>query len=135
MSGAGDAIRSKLVATSAVTTLVSTRVYVGLAAKDAALPHIVFTQVSGPRVDDLDGPEGLAHPRMQVTSWDDGFAGVQTLADLVRTTLDGSSGSWGGVTVADCILEDERHVLSAQPGAAAARKRGIQQDYIVWHTE
>lgn len=67
--------------------LVNNRVYPSVLPEGATLPALVYTRVSGPRVNAHDGYTGLANPRYQVTSHANSFGEMMSLAAQVRDAI------------------------------------------------
>ena len=76
---------SKLAGTTAVSTIVSTRIYPVIMPQDPTVPAISYQQIS---MTEQDGTSTLREQRYQVDCWDDDFAGVQTLGDAVQAALE-----------------------------------------------
>jgi len=129
------AIYSVLCADGTVSPLVGTRIYPEVAPPGAALPHIVYTRISTPRIRSLGGTSGLLYPRFQIVSWASSYSGAKALADAVRNALDDYSGVVGTITVEDVYIEDEGDMMNLSPDVDALRMHGVRQDFIIWHRE
>ena len=122
-------------AQSAITDLISTRLYPVLLPQNATLPAATYRRVDSPRIHSHDGASGLASPRFQVDIWvdakapDDQYAALLAIGDAFRQTLDGYSGLMGTVTT-DVQLVDERDMYEPDPHYWRR-----SQDYIIWHDE
>lgn len=92
---AGDAIYSVLSGTSAVTTLVSTRIYPIDAPLDVDLPCVWFDVTLAAAI---DGTVNMAPAQVQVGCLAHTEAGMHALADVVDAALNGltryASGTW-----------------------------------------
>lgn len=92
---AGDVIYSVLSATSAVTTIVSTRIYPIEAPLDVDLPCVFYDVTLAAAI---DGSAPLSPAQIQVGCLAHTEASAHSLADAVHTELDGltrySSGTW-----------------------------------------
>lgn len=87
-------LRQYLLDDASIAAIVSDRVYHVRMPQGNRLPCIVFTRISDQPDNHMQGPSGLAKPRVQVDSWAvDGDTAAQ-LADLVKERLDGSRGQW-----------------------------------------
>ena len=124
------AVRAILIADTDITALVVERVNPAKLPQSPTLPAIVLTKISGPRLHDLSGPSGKAYPRIQADCWAETYAGVKTLATLVRQCLDGYSGAGSGLYIGDISIDGETDIY--EPGVEDYR---VVQDYIVWHDE
>ena len=124
------AVRAILAADGTVSGLVSSRIYPMKLPQGPTMPAITYSRVSGPRVETITGPSGLAHPRVQVDSWASTYAGVKALATAVRKALDGYRGTIASVRVGGIIMDGELDLY--EPGVEEYR---VTQDYVVWHDE
>ena len=78
-------IRNKLIAASAISALVSTRVYNTLAEPSAALPYIVFQYVSGGYANQT--PQGEIDLQFQVSGWSESAATAAALQAAIDSAL------------------------------------------------
>ena len=85
----GTLLYSKLTSDSGVSALVSARVYAVIlpnnAKKRSLLPAISYQRISNT---EQNGTSTLRETRYQVDCWDDGYEGVQALADAVKSALE-----------------------------------------------
>ena len=123
------AIRSILVNNSTVKAI-TTRCYPGKIPQDPTYPLIVYYKVTGMRDHHLQGPSGLAHPRFQVEAWATTYDAAKTLANAIRTALDGYSGTVGTVDIRSILIESERDVYED-----AVSCHRVIMDFYVWHSE
>ena len=129
-------VYTHLSGTAGITALVGKRVYANTLPQECSYPAITFSQISGERVITMGtvGGSGVGLPRIQVTCWAETYGGAHALADAVRITTDGFSGSFGGTTVKAVILENENDTEDYDP-KGGRRYFGVIQDYMVCHTE
>lgn len=125
---------SKLSGTAAVTALVGTRMYPLAAPQTAAMPNLAWQWISG--------RPGIAHgyaagtaagtagaeARIQITCLAATYTAAKALAAAVRTALHGASGSWGGLSVGECRVDNERDEYS-RPFTASV----VRLDVMVWY--
>jgi hypothetical protein len=76
-----------LSAASGVTTLVSTRLYVGYAPENATLPYVVYSLVGTDRLATLPSVGDPARKRMQIECVGTTYASAETVAAAVITAL------------------------------------------------
>ena len=124
------AVRAILIADETVLGLVSSRIYPMKLPQGPTMPAITYSRISGPRIETMAGPSGMAFPRVQVDSWASTYAGVKALADAVRKALDGYRGTIVSIRVGGIIMDGELDLY--EPGVEEYR---VTQDYIVWHDE
>lgn len=87
--------------TATVTALAGTRIYPNVLPQGSTLPALVYSKVSGARIQHLQGPAGRARSRVTIVCWGTTYAAAKGLADVVRRALDGYQGiiSSGGSPV------------------------------------
>jgi hypothetical protein len=128
-SNAGNVIYNKLVNTVGVTNLVSTRIRPSRAAQSDVYPYIVYEKISEPSLQTKDGNSGWYKARYQLSILATSLASVQTIADAVRTALDGVGGTIAGFTVQRITFEDERDIFN--DNSAIDGVYMLQQDYFL----
>jgi hypothetical protein len=129
VSEAGNIIRNKLVNTSAVTALVSTRIRPLRAADTDVYPYIIYESISTPSEQTKDGNAEWYKMRFQLSMLATSLASVQSIASQVRIALDGASGSIAGFTVQRITFEDERDIFN--DNSAIDGVYMLQQDYFI----
>lgn len=131
-------LRTYILADATVAGLIGTQMYGQLVPHDATVPFLVFQQISDPRLHTHDGDSGLAHPRIQITSWDggaDGYAGALALAAAVKARINSTTGTIGSTTGCAVLLDNEADMADIDPRSEERRLFGRRQDYICWHQE
>lgn len=107
---------------SALSSLVSNRVYPDLAPDGVARPYIVYQQIGGSAVQFVDVTvPSKKNSRIQVSVWGDTRAQVSALAVQVEDTLRGVA------TLQTVVLGAPVAVYEAD-----TKLRGSQQDFSVW---
>lgn len=122
---------------TALTDVVSTRIYQITKPQGVTLPCLTFQRVSTPRVftHDTSGSTGTAYPRFQFTAYaDDDPATTKQISDIVRAALNGKKGTIGSggyaMTIQSALVQDERPDYDPETEIYSS-----QSDYIIWHTE
>ena len=118
---------------SAITSIVSTRVYPVRLPQKPTLPALSYTQISAVRVKDLSGPAGKARRRIQIDSWATTAKGARDLADAVRQAVEPFYGSWADTEVGSISLDNEFETFEEEAGTVGLYR--VMQDYIVAHLE
>ncbi len=118
-----------------VTAIISTRIYPNIALQGAALPHLVYKQLSGPRDEVMEGPSGLVESRFEMNCWSDTYSETRDLADAVRALLDGYSGTADAVEIQAIHLVDESDTPALTPGTDVIKRYGKRLDLTVWFKE
>lgn len=90
----GDLLRDFLLADATVSGLVSTRVYPLRLPQKPTLPALVYSRISGVRIEQLNGVASAAEPRYQIDAWAVTLAGAQALGKAVRQRLENYNGTW-----------------------------------------
>lgn len=130
-----QAVISRLLATSAVTALVSTRVWLQKLPQHPALPAVRVQLITHPQEKHLRGPNGMTMARVQVDTYtaDSGVAYTRaaSIADAIDASLAGVTGA--PFTVDDLYVAhvqrvDRRHLFEADE----LELFRILQDYRVW---
>jgi hypothetical protein len=122
-----------LLTKTAVTDLVGQRIYNVRLPQGGTFPALAIERISGPREYQLDGPAGLASPRIQFNCHGEEFSDAKMLAEAVRQTLDTLKHTElviGGVIVGSAECVDERHGFDP-----VTQNMRIELDYVVWHNE
>jgi hypothetical protein len=121
---------------SAVTSLVSTRVYPGVLPQAASLPAITYSQVSAVRVRQLNrGPAGKSRHRVTINCWGSTYAQARSVATAVRQSIDGFQGWWQDTYVGHVTLDNEFDLHDEETGPVSVGLYRIVQDYIIGHLE
>ena len=100
-------LRSALVSSTSVTTMVGQRIYPLLAPKTAALPFITWRRSGIERQHTLAGPMGVPNVSVEIQSYAATYEDARELADRVRLVLDGYGGTVNNVEVKHVSLEQE----------------------------
>lgn len=130
MAEAEQAFIGKLLATGAVTALVSTRIYFTDAPEPPTVPYVTLYRIDAPRVHSLTGPSGLAAARIQVDVYAKSATAARAIGKAIRESIDGFRGLQSGVNVQGVLLLDEMDGYSESP-----ELRRVTQDYRVWYNE
>lgn len=106
------AVYTVLSGSTAVTALVSTRIYPVLAPQDTTLPYVTYQRGSLTPYQSMTESAGLLDALITVSCWGETWPSVSSVADAVRTALKDKKGAIGtgatAQTVERMFLEDER---------------------------
>lgn len=116
-----ESIRSHLASVSAITTLVSARIYPDIATQDKTMPRIVYRlALPEEEMGDLSNTRSpLAKATYEVASMDGTFDGSRALAALVQAALigfRGVMGGAGGAFISSICAEGRRSDYAAESG-------------------
>ena len=78
---------------------VNDRIYSALLPSNTGYPAVSFNMVSYQTEEDLQGPTGLIHCRVQVDAWGKASRDATLIRDIIRKALAGFRGQLGGATV------------------------------------
>lgn len=123
-------LRTYTLAGTAVAAMVGTRMYARKLPQNPTLPAISFQRIDNRRLHDMDGPDGLPRPRMQLNCWGTTPAEAADLAAVVRQRLDGFLGTWGSINIGSCLCVGDKDIDDPQTGRVA-----VAQDYMIQYTE
>lgn len=117
---------------AAVSALAGNRIYPLRAPDRVALPYLTYQRISGARWRSIDGPSGMAQPRIQVDVWADRYDVSKSVAGAVRNALDGWRGTVAGVRVGGIALEGDQDLFEDEVDPPLYR---VSLDFIVTHNE
>ena len=101
-------IYTRLVSSPQVARFVGFQVYPIAVPKGASVPFIIYKRASVRREGTLGNtPLFLPEVSLQIASWSMTYGGAKELADAVRLSLDGHTGTLAGVTIHDMRLVSE----------------------------
>lgn len=124
----------KLQATTAVTDLVSTRIYPASRRQSAALPAIVYQRISTTIQNASVGESGTAWARVQVDCMAETFAGARALAAAVKGALSGWTDTDGTPAVSMCHWVDEQDAPGGLDEGEDDRVYDVIQDYYIQYS-
>ena len=100
-------LRNELVNDSALSAIISTRVYPVIAPVSADLPWIVFKRTGVRREQTLGNPMGTPIVSLEIASFAMTYEDAREIADLVRLVLDGYGGTSDNTEIKQVSLENE----------------------------
>jgi hypothetical protein len=106
-----DGVTTKLLATTAVTAITSTRIYTSMAPQNAAKPYICVRRDSSEPANHSTAASGKAMARLTAICAANTYKASLELALLVEKTLNAQKGTWGSETVRHCFsrgVNDDR---------------------------
>jgi len=127
---------AELLADAGVSALVGTRVHPHVIPQDGELPAITYQRISSQREMQMDGPLSLIRVRMQVDCWSSSYSGAKSLADAVRSALNGvgirSPKTLGSESVQLVFLESDNDLADFE---GDKREYRVSQDWMIYHVE
>lgn len=131
-----EGVRTHLLADAAIAALVGTRVRPDGFAQGETLPAVAMWSVSGESEEHLAGGAGLGHMRLQVDCMAGTRLAANSLAELVRTRLQGARGLMGALWVDGCTVDGGPRYDRDQPLDGSDEWRYItSRDYGIAHQE
>ena len=97
----------QLLAYPAVTALVGTRIYPGVAPQGTTADYIIYELLTRHPFQDHGGSGGLHRARMSFLCYSATYANAKAAAAAVTTVLDGFKGTMQGVAVGSCLQDME----------------------------
>ena len=128
-------LRTALVGTAAVTSLVGTRIYPVLAPASAALPFVTWRRSGIEREQTLGGPMGLPRVSVEYSIYGTTYEEARQVADAMRRVLDGYGGTSDNTEVKQTSLEDESDDFVQLAGADLPPVYQVTQRYDCWWSE
>lgn len=124
---------------TAITSLVSTRIYPLVVPQDTSLPAITYQQTAN-NTDhhSLTGTlrsDGCPRASIQLDVYATTYAACKEIADAVRTTLDGFRGMMGTVAVRGCYKRGEVDYNELPADASSPGEYRISVDFEIDYNE
>lgn len=105
----GKAIYGRLQAVSAVTSLVSTRIYPDLAPQNTTYPFLVYRLTGNVPTDTKEGVSKLDVVQVTIEIYANTYTSKADIAEAVRTALDRYSGTIEGVVIDSIRFSNARN--------------------------
>lgn len=128
-------LRSALVGSTAVTALVSTRIYPLLAPASASLPFVTWRRSGITREQTLSAPMGVPRVSVEYSIYGTTYEQARDVADAMRVVLDGYGGTVDNTQVRQTSLENESDDFVELAGADLPPVYQITQSYDIWWQE
>ena len=98
-------IRAILAATTAVTTMVSTRIYAGILPQNPTYPAITIQPITYDSSNTLKGSGNLQWDRLQIDAWGETYASTDGVYKAVITALNGKQFTGTGYRIGSCNVQ------------------------------
>jgi hypothetical protein len=135
MADIGKAIRTRLLSVSAVTDLVSTRIYPLTLPQGVTMPAVRYQRVSGNSDPHVTGTTGAATARLQFDIFANTYAGAEALRDAIREAIDQYTGTSSGVTIHSCNAAMHMDLFDEPVHGDAVGLYQMVSDYEIVHSE
>lgn len=131
-----EAIKARLGDDDAIEALVADRIYPAITPEPggsppAAFPAITYAHLAEPHEHSLEGPAGLARPRVQIDAWSNGADEAWKLSEAIRHSMDSFRGPIGDVTIVSALLDTRRGAIY-EPVSKVFR---VESEYLIFHHE
>ena len=124
------ALRSYLLASSAVSTLVGDRLTWGFSKQGDVLPRVTLQRISGgPEYSD-EGEAGLSNQRVQVDCYGATSASARAVYEAIRARISGANFTQSGVEF-NIYIDSVRDEPDAYEGGR--QEHLVSLDLMVWH--
>jgi hypothetical protein len=124
-------LRTALVGSTAVTTLVGTRIYPVLAPASATLPFVTWRRTGIQREQTLRNPMGMPRVTLEYQVYGVTYDQTREVADAMRVVLDGYGGQSENTVVEQVSLENESDDFVSLGGAEMPPAYQITQTYDI----
>ena len=128
-------LRTALVGSTNVTTLVGLRIYPVLAPATASLPFVTWRRTGIERAQTLGSPSGMPRVTVEYGIYGTTYEQARSVADAMRRILDGYGGTVDNTTVNQTSLENESDDFVTLAGADLPPVYQVTQTYDVWWQE
>ena len=130
-----NALRTRLIADTAVAAIVGQRVYtMDTRPQGSPLPAITIRQIGGARQYSHDGEAGQVEGRAEINCYGATGEAAALLAGAARRAIDGLGFASGGETVQGVFVDGEQD-FSAGSESDGVRVYRIALDVVVWYQE
>jgi hypothetical protein len=124
-------LRTALLGSTAVTSLLSTKIFPVLAPASATLPLVTWSRTGINREQTLAAPMGVPRVTVEYAIYGTSYEQARTLADAMRRVLDGYNGQANNVVVRHVSLENEVDGFVTLEGADLPPVYSVTQSYDV----
>ena len=124
-------LRTALVSSTAVTSLVSSRIYPVLAPASASLPFVTWRRTGIQREQTLGSPMGMPRVTLEYQIYGVTYDQTREVADAMRVVLDGYGGQSENTVVDQVSLENESDDFVSLGGAEMPPAYQITQTYDI----
>ena len=124
-------LRTGLVSSTAVTSLVSSRIYPVLAPASASLPFVTWRRTGIQREQTLRNPMGMPRVTLEYQVYGVTYDQTREVADAMRVVLDGYGGQSENTVVDQVSLENESDDFVSLGGAEMPPAYQITQTYDI----
>lgn len=129
------AVRAKMLTVTAITDIVSTRIYPTHAEQNAALPYVLLKEIGNESVEHLEGTSGLSSTRLQFDCTAATYSAAFALREAVRQALHAWRGTSSSVTVRSSVQGSRFSIYLEPRDGSDQGKHVLGFDLVMTHTE
>jgi hypothetical protein len=118
---------------SAITGVVSTKVYPGRAPTGASLPYITYSKLAEPPYHNFGGADIIANPTFEFECWANSDVTAESLMEALRNVLDGFRGTMATVDVRNIIMSSVDEDYTAPDDGSEQGIFRISADFEIWY--
>jgi hypothetical protein len=126
-----EALRAYLIADTALSALISTRLAWGVNDQGGAMPRVTLQVISGSPEYSDEGESGISENRVQVDCFASTYASAKAVARAISARISGASFTQGSVRF-NIFIDSERDDAEAFDGGREVHR--VSMDLMVWHT-
>ena len=135
--GLSEAVYAHLAGLSALTTLVSTRIYPeGEIPNVVEFPYVTFRRTGRAHERHLTGGSGLAQATLEIDCWALSDEDADDVHEAIRAGMDNYRGTMGSVLVVrNCVLENDDAEVEPPLDASQVAIHRVSMTFTIWHAE
>tara|TARA_R110000824_G_scaffold56857_2_gene155168 strand:- start:3934 stop:4341 length:408 start_codon:yes stop_codon:yes gene_type:complete len=133
MAGIESSIRSILTSDTDVSALVSTRVYPYMRQQGSVFPAIVYELDDTEPQQGLGGFQSLTRCELTISQIAETYSGAKTLADKVRSALNGYTGTSEGLAIKSLVHDNDTGNVEDSPIGNSRGVSIIDSNYVIWY--
>jgi len=127
-----EAVVDRMMAYTALTTLIAARLYPLVIPQDAPLPAIAYQKISSPKTQAHPGSSHLAHSRFQFTIDAETYSSAKAVATAVKNCWNSFQGTVDGVRIDHCSIENDSDTSGERQAVVTPV---VRIDVLMWHYE
>ena len=136
MADVGVSLRAHLVGQSAITDLISTRIWCDVFPQAATFPAVIYRQISAVHDHKIDGLAGAVESRITYEALATTRTVSRSIIDAIISELDGLRGTYTGVDILSITVDAGPEHYTEPPEDRTDNHRYITTiDFLVYHRE
>ncbi len=107
-------IRTYMLTRTAITDLISTRIYAQKLPEAATFPSLVYNRISSTRNYSHSGDSNMTSPRIQYSCFAETYEEAKDLAEQIVSEMSGFKGTAGSSTIYSTFVENELDLIDPE---------------------